>query len=245
MGSRPITREVYEALLASFRSKPANFSAASRASGVDRRTATRGWHEGWAHLPFARPIKVALEEEHAAKVAADARAAAVERDPAQRRTRDERERANAIIRDEQRVIALARGNVMALLGSLGLLAKGLRDSAEKLGVQLEKGELDPKAAGPLFRNIASAIGQGSRAAHVVVALERRAAGDPRAKADASAADDGPLPSLEEALAGLAADNAVLERAAKRGALVSEPARTSPAAAPPVAPALAVVPPAKE
>lgn len=63
--NRQITSVQYQALLTAFRDYPGNIARASRASGVDRRTAKRGWEQGWAVDGRRVPIREIVAEEQA------------------------------------------------------------------------------------------------------------------------------------------------------------------------------------
>jgi hypothetical protein len=203
MARRDVTPELYNVLLAAFRERPGNFAYAAAASvgalgpdrGCERRMAKTGWEQGWAKRhPWARCIRVVLEEEQTA-----ARAKQLAEETAARRLADvervrAREQAIGVTQQEATAVKLARGNVIAVLGSVGLLAKGLRASAEKLATQLEKGEVSAKDLGFLFKNIAAAVSSSGIALERVIKLEREVVGDPKKLAEELA---GVAEALEE------------------------------------------------
>jgi len=64
MAWRPLTRDIYDALVAAFRDRPGQYTHAAKRAGVEFRMAKRGWLTGWMNqAAWAKPIHVLLEEE--------------------------------------------------------------------------------------------------------------------------------------------------------------------------------------
>ena len=62
-GKPRLSVQFYEALVQAYRDNPSNHAAAAKAVGCARKTAKRGWDEGWDKFEWAPPIKDVIAQE--------------------------------------------------------------------------------------------------------------------------------------------------------------------------------------
>lgn len=137
----PITREFYEKLLIAYRECPGNASFASRRALCDPRTARRAWRRGWPDRGF-EPIEVALENEKREKANAHKRALIAIQEQAEAQREKIRQEALAAKDQEQQILKVARGDVLAALVLGADLVGAMREAVAAI-----KRELQPKADG--------------------------------------------------------------------------------------------------
>jgi hypothetical protein len=213
MSKRPITRELYDALVAGFRETPGNASHAARVAGCDRRTAARGWTEGWCRQwSWARPINAVLREEQLA-----ARAKAAEAEQAAERQRAEqaekaRTRAIEAAAEEEQVLRVARKDVLGVLVVCAELQPAMRKLGQKVATMVDQDKVTPKEAMVLLTRYSQVIQRATLAGDQVIKLSRLDRGEPTAIEQRIEAEYTP----EEAADEIARAHAALERAKKRG-----------------------------
>lgn len=223
-GRRALTRDIYETLLAAFREAPGAFAASARRAGVDPRTAKRLWKgPPLLDYPWARPIRLVLEEERleALARARDEERRAIEASIAER----EKGRAAAIeVRaQEEQVSKLARGNVIAALGMAAELVPAMRalsrviQDAAKPGPNGEPPAIRPGDAMHLLSRHSTMLTKAVNAAQQVLDLGRLDRGEPTAIVGvAGGFPDGRALSYEEALLELEESERLLGDARRRG-----------------------------
>jgi len=151
MAAPPITDEQWDKIKLALIAHPNNLTKAAKAAGVSRPVVTRALREGWPDtLPPRPPLGAALSEEKLATRAAlsedlheiarkraeeEALRAIVEADKARQEAVDSR-------RTEAKMVRGQRGNVVALMGSLGRVLKALVEDARKLEDVIKAG-VDP------------------------------------------------------------------------------------------------------
>lgn len=62
-GKPRLSVQFYEALVEAYRNNPSNHAGAAKAVGCARKTAKRGWDEGWSKYEWAPPIKDVIAQE--------------------------------------------------------------------------------------------------------------------------------------------------------------------------------------
>lgn len=182
-GRVPYTRELYEILLSAFREAPGNYAHALRASGMsDRKAMRRVWEKGWRNLPWARPIKVVLEEEQKEALLEVARQRELEREERDRQREAVRQEAIKSRVEEGQAADIARRNSIAAMAAAAPLLRGAVRLAARLQVELEKPDSkvgqDPERAAKLILDIARANKFASESAHRAVVMSRLITGRP-------------------------------------------------------------------
>jgi hypothetical protein len=236
MAGTPLSRDLYERMLAAYRECPGNHSRAARAVGVDRRMTTRAWKVGWPKYPWARPISDVLTEEYDT---AKSRMAAVE-DRAVSEARAEREAAAAAAMEarteEEQMIRAARKDVlgtlivaaelhpaMRLLGQLCVKAiTNMAKAAEGNGGALPRKELSEAMS--LIDRHARLVSKAVHAADAIVKLSRLDRGEPGYMVGvqgSSLDDDAAMLTDAEAVAELEHAADLLEELKQQGALPAE------------------------
>jgi len=243
MARRPLTKERYDATLQAFRKEPGNYTAAAKATKQAVATTRNLWLRGWPMFPWAPPIKDALAEEMAiarrmaAEEARD-RVSMGQGVPQSEVTREqERQMALRVRTEESRLVGVARGNVIGLLGVVNSCLRGgikLADSVQKSLLKVaEKDDVDPRVGLAMFNRLAFIAKMSTDAAQKVMEMERLRMGQPQALFGLVPATDL---SPQQALETLRHAQSVVERAELLGlGVVEGGGETSPAPdAPPVA-----------
>lgn len=236
MAGTPLSRDLYDRIVAAYRECPGNHSRAARAVGVDRRMTTRAWTVGWPKYTWARPIAAVLAEEYDT---AKSRAAAME-DRAVVEARAERERAaEASIEartEEEQMIKAARKDVLSTLiiaaelvpamRTLGQLCVGaIGDMAKRAssGEGLPRKEL-AEALGLVDRH-ARLVSKAVHAADAIVKLSRLDRGQPGymvgVQPNAGLDQEAALMTDADAVAELEHAADLLEELKQQGALPAE------------------------
>lgn len=183
-----ITGEQYRLLVRSYREEPGGVSKAAREAGLSRPTARKAWTSGigvWVakgQEEAAPPIKETVEEEQKA-----ARASLLERQ-AERAVVDAEKARQDVIQARKQEAELVRGeraNVMALIGTTGVILQGAIASAHEIQKALRTGK-DPVTGKPIglkdhvviLERIARLVRQAGESAVDVVRLERLLLGEP-------------------------------------------------------------------
>lgn len=236
MAGTPLSRDLYDRMVAAYRECPGNHSRAARAVGVDRRMTTRAWLKGWPRYAWARPVSAVLAEEHDT---ARSRLAAVEqRALAERQAeRDKASVASVEARtEEEQLLRAARRDVLGVL----VIAAELTPAVRVLGrlvmeaitllarqIQAGGGELTPKQIGQFVEIVdrhARLVSKAVYAADAVLKLSRLERGEPGylvgVRADALDEQAEKL-SEAEALAELRHGRDLLEEMLREGALPAE------------------------
>ena len=134
-GGRPRTKELYNQVLAAFRTVGVNFGKVGRMCGIDRETAARIYRRGWADREGCLPVKGQLEMDRMVVMAARAKA-----DPeelvavAQQVLATSLESAREDAKDAAQVLALAAQRAQELEER----AKGVLDEAQKKLAEVEE-----------------------------------------------------------------------------------------------------------
>ncbi len=173
-----VTREFYDSLVIAFRETPGNASAAARRALCERRMAKRGWEKGWPQYPWARPIKLVLEEEIVSAQAA-ARTAVIRAQEAQEEERElARQEAIEARKQEQQMLKAARGDVLAalvlaadLVGAMRVAVAAIKDQM-KVGPDGKLPQIPPAAAMGLLTRHATLVQKAVGAAEAVIQLSR-------------------------------------------------------------------------
>lgn len=185
--ARPITKDVYDKLIAFYREHPGQTDKAAKACGCSYNAAKRMW-DGPPKLlaPWAVPAQTLFAQEAAAvqRLAAEDAARARADADAKEEARLGRER-EAKQWDEN-IMRLARNDVMRGLGNAAKLVDGMDKLAERVGDQLKRGvdnkgnplEIAPLAALQILQRYSQSVRSLADAASSLVAIERVRAGLP-------------------------------------------------------------------
>lgn len=222
MASRLIDQATYDALMGAYREDPGNAERAARLAKCGRKLARRAWSVGWLDkFHWAKPIQLALKEEHT-RIRAEQRR---QEEDARRKGQEERDKARqdalASMAQEGRILALARADVQGALGSASLMLPALRAMAEKAAATIlaDPGQFSPKAATVLLREFATAVRSLATAGEQIIRAERLHKGEPT---DILGLSSSPAEmSLEEAFREIKAASSLYELAKRQG-LVVEP-----------------------
>ena len=174
-----VTREFYDSLVIAFRETPGNASAASRRALCERRMAKRGWEKGWPQYPWARPIKLVLEEEIVSAQAA-ARTAVIRAQEAQEEEREAaRQESIEARKQEQQMLKAARGDVLAalvlaadLVGAMRVAVAAIKDQMKVDPATGKLPSISPAAAMGLLTRHATLVQKAVGAAEAVIQLSR-------------------------------------------------------------------------
>ncbi len=181
-----ITPEVYDLLLEAYRNAQGNVSAAARFAKCHRRTAKRGWEDGWDH-DWAPAIKEVIEQE---QIMARARIEEEEAGPpadtldtrgqylaAQQDRIQAKENAIKARAEEGHMIEGARKSVMQVEDANLKLGKGIQLIAKRLAKELDKMASDKKGfsvpeAISILKSYSSMVRDAAHSAKVAVDMER-------------------------------------------------------------------------
>jgi len=202
-GRVPYTRELYDILVAAFREAPGNYAHALRRSGMsDRKAMRRVWEKGWKNLPWARPIRLVLEEEQRDALLEVARLKEREREEQERRREEVRAEAIKSRVEEGQAADLARRNSIAAMASMRPLLVGIHKLAPRLEAVLSDPQLkvDPEKAAKLILDISRASKFAGETAHRAIVMSRLILGKPTdILGIGGAADDVDDMSMEQCL----------------------------------------------
>lgn len=180
-----IDQAFYEQLCEAYREAPGNVSRAARVCECDRRTARKGWIEGWPEIGYG-PVQKVIEDEMAAarerlKTVRSEEIAVQEREKERRvETRDLAAKEDAVIAraEEARTVRAARHNAMGLLATTQRILAGAHKLAEKMESEIANANLKPAQAISLFQSIASTARASNETAKLAIAMERNLLGEP-------------------------------------------------------------------
>lgn len=178
-----ITREFYENLLASFRKHGNKPVKVSRELNIDPRTARRAYAKGWAtrHKPWAKAMKIVLEEEQLEMRAA--RVAELERQRAEEEARILQARKDAKETMEHEALMTRGARIAAMLVGSNVLPP-LVKAAHRLATDLEAGisagtlTLPPVQAAILLARVARITKDTVEAQRLALENERLRLGEP-------------------------------------------------------------------
>ena len=184
-----IDHEFYDKLLAAFRNDPGNISRASLVADCDRRTARKGWNDGWPKQGFGpmheivaveqAEIRARLQEQQAKdRVEEETRLNTEEAQMVKRRDLGAKEDALVSRTEEARTVRAARHNAMGLLASVQRLMSGAHALAERVERDLKTVDMKPAQAISLFQSIASTARQANETARLAISMERTLLGEP-------------------------------------------------------------------
>lgn len=221
MARRPVTREFYENLLAAYRDTPRNHGVAARRAGCDYRMAKRGWEQGWSpRLPWARPIRVMIDEEQIAARDLQRRLEDEERKASQEERDRARQDSVAALAQEGQMIKGGRAVVLNSLAVVATILPSLKKMADNLNAQINGGALPtPVMTMRIMRDFSTVVGRLVMAAQQLVAVERDSKGEP-SKVIGLEVTAGL--TVEEAVREIKEASALYELARERG-LVDDPA----------------------
>jgi hypothetical protein len=178
-----ITPELYEALLAAARTHPANYLRMAKAAGCTWRTAKRAWERGWVpQVPYAKPIKFALEEEaeaiRTARIAAELKA---QKDDEDRRVSARVDAIQARTEEAEGAKAQRRNAI-----GLAVLSNKLLTAALKMADEVNRRVADPVQLGamplkemrPMLDMVSRAVARAQMSFRYAVEVERIIAGEP-------------------------------------------------------------------
>jgi len=186
-----MNRVRYDKIVCAFRDEPGNFRQAAIKSGVDWRTARKGWLKGWPDLDFPPIKQVILDEQMESRSQAEREKRNEQREEAERALqRDvevkDRARADAIAarKAEADLVRANRGNTIALVSITGRVLRGALKNAEELERAFANGEdsdgkkLSVSQRIQLIDKLARTVERASRAARDTMAMERTLLGEP-------------------------------------------------------------------
>lgn len=228
-GRRAVTREFYDSLVIAYREAPGNASFASRRALCDRRMAKRGWELGWPAYPWARPIKVVLEEEKQAAQAALRRAQISAQEAAEAERELARQESIEGLKQERQMLKAARGDVLSVLVIAAELVPAMRACAQAVAAAMKP---DPATGKPA--QIAPAVAMGLLTRHAT--LVQKAVGSAEAIIQLSRLDRGAATVIH----GAAAEDLSIEDALAELEAVEEVLRGARSTTPLLAPASAKV-----
>lgn len=243
MPKRPITKELFQKLVESYRAAPENANRAAELAGCDPRTAKRAWELGfsWAKEESGarRPIRdIIAEEQEFARARLDGeRAGAAKRaaDEEQLRLAEIREKALRDVTDarvqEAQLVRLARTASLQVLGTLTRVAGGAAKVGEHIAVALnELASLDPVTQKPkkltpmemasmsrLLNSLTTALRQANEAASRSMEMERVLLGEPTSIVGHVHVEM----NLEEAAQRIGVAQRAIERARSKGLIEGE------------------------
>jgi len=183
-GSAPsLSIDQYDAMLASYRKRPAAFTDAARAADVSVWIARRAWNEGWP--PDYPSLRTVLEEERVAVLAqmharelaaADAARKQKAREDA---AREERAKTAALKAHEEelQMIQFARANVLLGYNANTKVLTGVQDVVEGI-IGKQKTNMTFRELLSLLRNTAMSNKVTVEAAQMVMQMERLHLGQP-------------------------------------------------------------------
>lgn len=204
MPKRPITKELFQRLIESYRSAPQNHKRAAELAGCDGRTAKRAWELGfsWAREESGarRPIReIIAEEQELARARLDeerlvvAKQAAVEeaQRKAEIREKAARDATDARVQEAQ-LVRLARTASLQLLGTLTRVSTGAAKVGEHIARSLDElASVDPATQLPkkltalemsaltrLMNSLTTSLRQANEAASRAMEMERTLLGEP-------------------------------------------------------------------
>jgi len=204
MARRPVTRELYDLMLAGFRESPGNASYAARAAGCERRMAARGWAAGWPAYPWARPIRKVVAEE---QLEAERRSTEERRRDLQEAEAKRKESAEVSVRSWMRVgsmLALQREALYRQAGVTSQMAAATLKLAPRVAQALEAMAAEPELPPlPTTLRVLSQttviLDKLAKAISAHVAAERLFHNEPTAQEMPSAEGVDEVLSLEEGL----------------------------------------------
>lgn len=172
-----ITRDFYEKLLIAFRECPGNASFAARRALCDSRTAIRAWRKGWPDRDLP-PIEKALENEKIEAQAAARKAVLAASEAAEAQRELARQEAIESKKQEQQILKVARGDVLAALVLGADLVVAMRAAVAAIKRELEMKpdgsppDIKPIAAMQLLARHSQLIQRAVGAAEAVIQLSR-------------------------------------------------------------------------
>lgn len=178
-GRRPLTQELYDSLVIAFREAPGNVSFAARRSLCGRELAKRLWDgKPYRDYPWAKSIKVVLEEEQQAAMARArelARRDAEAKHAIQTRAAEEAIEAQA---QERQMLRVARADVLGALTLAASLVPAMQQASRAITEQLKAQadgtppEIKAKDAMTLLTRHTQLIQRAVGAAEAVIQLSR-------------------------------------------------------------------------
>jgi len=180
MSYRPITPDIYENLLKAFREDPGNASHAAKRAGCDRRMAARGWAQGWTpHKPWARSIKLVLEEEQQAVRAEQRRLEEEQRNAGKLERERARQDSISALAQEGQMIKAGRITVLNGLATIASMLPAIKAIADKLSADVQAGHVPaPAVSMRLLRDFSTVVGRLVTASQQLVEAERASKGEP-------------------------------------------------------------------
>lgn len=204
-----ITREFYEKLLIAFRECPSNASFAARRASCDRRTANRAWVKGWPDRGF-EPIEKALENEKRELAGAGKRAQIAQQEAAEAAREKVRQEALQARDQEQQILKVARGDVLAALVLAADLVHAMRAAVGAIKRDLEAKpdgsppDIKPIAAMQLLARHSQLVQRAVGAAEAVIQLSRLDRGQTTANIGIGVTDEDLTPEqIDEELEAIA------------------------------------------
>jgi hypothetical protein len=179
----------YNLLVASYRAKPGNHSAAALSASCDPRTAKRAWERGWPSLQY-RAISDMVAEEMAAarKLLTDhigRERLRILNDSKELTLEEERKLAVDQRVREGRMAQAARDNALGLMGILTNLLRSSIELSRRVGEKLAEGKLETTtevaaAVRLLARELPRAVLAANEAGKTALEIERIRLGLPSA-----------------------------------------------------------------
>lgn len=209
MAFRPLTRDLYDMLLAAYRESPGNFTHAANVAGCGRPMAKRGWVQGWPRFPWARPIRKVFDEEKREAIALSDRLAKEAAADAEKKRREARDTSTKAWAEVGNVLTLQRSSILRTAGATSHLSVAVLALAPKLAQAIQEYAKQDKVpiadALTIMTKGTHLIEKLSRAVTAHVAAERVFYADPANKPSDLAHEgdqDGALPdglTIEEGL----------------------------------------------
>lgn len=223
MANRQITQAVYNKLVEAYREQPEVHKHAAQASGLNWRTARRGWERGWTpRIPWAPAIKEVIGAEQK-----DARARLIAEKQQQVKAEVEastttpvalqsaaREDATNTLVQEAKLVRAARENTLALMATTQQVMAGVIKMVPRAREVISTADLEPLQIVRFFQRLSSLMRDANECALRTLQLERLKAGEPMAIIGVTDV------SMEEAERETRRTLALIEEAKKLGVIPS-------------------------
>lgn len=236
MARNTINQDFYERLTQAYREAPGNVSRASKVAKCDRRTARRGWNEGWKDRGFSPICEILKDEQSAARARIQANRVSemsVLKERQQRRIEDTQtlamEDAIESRAETAKVVRAARSNAMGLMVVTQRMLKAAAKLSEKMETALSESTIKPERAVTLFKEIASTAKAANETGKIALAMEKSLLGEPEKIIGHKVVPDM---SPSEAAREIELSNKALDRMREQGLLIDAdaPADGEPAQA---------------
>jgi len=222
---KPVTEDKWNQILDVFRQAPKDYAQVVKTCGVSRETAKKAWEYGWPDRDWP-PIKLIMKDEgllaraerakkEQARALIDREAMLAEQAKKEAEARlQARQDAIMARAQEGKMVALSRGNTIALQAAAARLMKIAVESARELeeDIKAKRLQMTPKEKVKFVTSVAYLNESIVRAAKINIEMERQLLGEPTEVIGISAGDM----SLDDAARTVIVAGRALKRAARRG-----------------------------